>query len=486
VRVVSSGDTPDLSRQAAYHAVVSTDAEQGEVSGRELDERLIRAAREHRDDLKRDLSMCALERFGPAYTARIDRITSAAGLRLVILLLVHHPIRVTAATVRKFRLFAGDIEAVIAESLEQAVFGDDGGAPADGLAARIGAWWRRRRPGAVEVKAELDEASLPGSATTSEEKTPWDRIAAVLAAVGTGIGVLGFVTFVGGAIEMGRFHAAGLPEEAALSVVPASDLVVVGAVALVPAIVIGLLACAFFLFFGHVGHEREKRTRDPNRRRWPERHPAVTRAIAVAVLVIAFELVSAVFAFSDITLRAGPFAYVVAAVAGIVIAALATTVALRSGGLLSLATTLFVSLSLFLVLMEFIHAYTTPMLRGAAVVRQNDTAMIGYFISENSDRVYLARLDTQPLAHDEIRTETARLIGIDKDQISDLAVGPPKTELRDALIQARRLAAELCALEPQARQAHSGGVPRGMEACWSGPRRAVLVPSDSSHAIASG
>ena len=45
---------------------------------------------------------------------------------------------------------------------------------------------------------------------------------------------------------------------------------------------------------------------------------------------------------------------------------------------------------------------------------------------------------------------TSRLIGIDKDQISDLEAGAPKVDLVDAVGQAKELAIELCRLEPGA------------------------------------
>ncbi|MEA2299616.1 MAG: hypothetical protein QOE44_151, partial [Solirubrobacteraceae bacterium] len=69
-----------------------------------------------------------------------------------------------------------------------------------------------------------------------------DLVLKVLGAVGTGIGILGFVTFFGGAILWLRAKAAGLPANEAVAVVPKGVLVATGASFLVPAVLLALLA----------------------------------------------------------------------------------------------------------------------------------------------------------------------------------------------------------------------------------------------------
>jgi len=66
----------------------------------------------------------------------------------------------------------------------------------------------------------------------------------ILTAIGTGIGAIGFVIFFGGFILWGRFAAAGLPAEEAVSHVPHDDLVATGASFLVPAILAAFAAAA--------------------------------------------------------------------------------------------------------------------------------------------------------------------------------------------------------------------------------------------------
>ena len=60
------------------------------------------------------------------------------------------------------------------------------------------------------------------------------RVAPILGAIGTGVGVIGFVTFIGGVTVYARLRAAGFPAAPALGIFPSQDLVVIGAQTLVP------------------------------------------------------------------------------------------------------------------------------------------------------------------------------------------------------------------------------------------------------------
>lgn len=63
-----------------------------------------------------------------------------------------------------------------------------------------------------------------------------------LGAVGAGVGVLGFVTFFGGAIVWLRAEGAGLPPEESVAAVPRSELITTGASYIVPAVLIAVAA----------------------------------------------------------------------------------------------------------------------------------------------------------------------------------------------------------------------------------------------------
>lgn len=82
-----------------------------------------------------------------------------------------------------------------------------------------------------------------------EESNPLDLVLKVLGAVGTSLGILGFVTFFGAAIIWVRADKAELPATEAVAVVPRSVLVITGATFLLPAALIaaGVVAVVFLI-----------------------------------------------------------------------------------------------------------------------------------------------------------------------------------------------------------------------------------------------
>lgn len=109
---------------------------------------------------------------------------------------------------------------------------------------------------------------MTGREVTGSEEKPakkedsfWTVIAPVLAAVGTGIGVLGFVIFFGGFIAWSKFKAAGLPANEAVARIPRNDLVVTGASFLVPAVLAALAAVTVATIFWGVLIDNPRRRR---------------------------------------------------------------------------------------------------------------------------------------------------------------------------------------------------------------------------------
>jgi hypothetical protein len=82
----------------------------------------------------------------------------------------------------------------------------------------------------------------------------------VLGVIGTGIGVLGFVTFFGGAIIWVRADKAGLPATEAVAAIPRSVLVTTGATFLFPAFLIAaaVVAVVFLVYLGFFGWRQRK------------------------------------------------------------------------------------------------------------------------------------------------------------------------------------------------------------------------------------
>jgi hypothetical protein len=92
----------------------------------------------------------------------------------------------------------------------------------------------------------IPAAAGPGA---KQESSPTDIVLKVLGAIGTGIGILGFVTFFGGAIIWVRADKAELPATEAVAVVPRSVLITTGATFLFPALLIaaGVVAVIFLV-----------------------------------------------------------------------------------------------------------------------------------------------------------------------------------------------------------------------------------------------
>jgi hypothetical protein len=90
-----------------------------------------------------------------------------------------------------------------------------------------------------------------------EESSPTDVVLRVLGAIGTGIGILGFVTFFGGAILWVRADKAELPATEAVAAIPRNVLISTGAQFLFPALLyaVGLVTLVFLVYFGFKAFE---------------------------------------------------------------------------------------------------------------------------------------------------------------------------------------------------------------------------------------
>lgn len=289
----------------------------------------------------------------------------------------------------------------------------------------------------VHVSAFSESTAAPG--IPGEGVSGWGNVAPVLGAIATGIGVLGFVTFVGGLIVFARLEAAGFPAEPALGIFPSQDLVVIGAQTLIPQVVWGLaVVIAFVLLYAllrvavkRVSHEEAALING---------QATLLGAIGM-FLFLALALVVGLLPWWDELSASQRRTAVIGIGVG---AALAAAIASFTTRFLYLASTSFLLVAVFLGVVAFWRAGNEEHVRGAAVVRQNTKAVVGIFIAEGSGRVYLARVD-MPGAE----ARNPRLVGITKSQITDIAIGPGKPQ-RDALVEADQLARELCELEPKA------------------------------------
>lgn len=422
--------------QAAYEVVIDSPVGASRSDDRPADWQVLGVLEELRPGIADELTKRAIQRFGPGHHVVVTHGWTGGSVHTLALLAVRYSVRAVVGAVDELRRFAGEIEVVIAEALE------------------------RESTVSFQVVAEVDEQSLPAPEPASEEKDGWDRIAPVLAAIGTGIGVLGFVTFVGGAINWARFQAAGLPQEQALSVIPTQDLIVVGARTLVPAITWGLLACAFYGLISALLGTRAQRASSPKSLQLAEAHGPTVRAAFLAFMVLGFEIGVSI---TDLT-SLSPWRAIVLIGVGLMAPLLTFVIAKRSERFLYLAPTIFLALSVFLGVAAYVRALDIPELRPAAIVRENQKALFGFFVAESSSRVYLARLDPGELREGKVNRKSARLIGIAKDEISSIEVGSPKPPAA-AVRQADALAEELCREEIP--RPVNKEVPKRIQRCWS-------------------
>jgi len=302
----------------------------------------------------------------------------------------------------------------------------------------------------------------PDATEGTAPRGQWEVVASVLAAIGTGIGALGFVTFVGGTILWARFHGAGFAEEAVLSIVPSQDLIVIGAGALTPAVGIAFLALAILFLV-------ETLFGTPSRWAFDAFSPR-GRALFLALYVIAAEVVVFI-----VTVRPpSGLDIAIFAVAGVCQALLVGAIAYQQNSFPAFGAATFLSVGLFLGAAIFAAEIKGKQVRAAAFVRKDHMAGFGFFVAEGPNRVFLGRLEIRS-SGDLYAARHPRLIAVTKAEITDLAIGPPEHPTV-ALVTGRRLAYELCRIKappaPNAKPNRQEGAAYSFN-CWLPPRRAT-------------
>jgi hypothetical protein len=415
-------DPGGLELHAAYDVLVRIPSWEYE-SGEEADTRLYGLLSEYRRIIEQRLSLAAAERFGTDWAATVLSIEPGGSVRLTIALL-GPPVRLGARLRDQFRRFVRDVEMALLEFIADVT-----------------------NRGDVEIVVDLEElgpSSTPATAaagTPPLAASPWDRVGPFLGALASGIGLVGFVTFVGGAIEWARFDGVGLPAEEALSVVPTANLLVIGARTVVFAAGLALFAVGLLYLFRKLLGPRDERFGERGKE-LVEAHGDTVRGLIMGGAVFVAEVVAFVVVLGEASFKQ---CLLFAALGGF-LALVTLAIATETNRFLYLAATVFVALSVFLGGTRFADALNASEVRAAAVVRQNKKATVGFFIAESASRVYLGRIplktrDGAPT--NEIDEGSQRIIAIDRAQVTDLAIGPPK-EPRAALAQARSLADELC------------------------------------------
>lgn len=290
---------------------------------------------------------------------------------------------------------------------------------------------------AKDLRGSPPEAPLCASSRPTDGPT----LVTVAAAVASGLGVLGFVTFAGGVVLWSRFKEMGVPADHALSLVPKSELVATGAEFLVPAVLLSaLIVAAVFLISGLIDRLTDG---------WPPTKWLVAPALlGLTELGFAIALLVTTVPFWAFVLLVG-----VAALGAFVVSVSAH---------LSFAIFALVS---FLAVGTFAIARTyertshdlevLPMAYSRSQPGEAPRVELGYFVAETSDRIVFASVpqDVQNELREFPRSET-----------DDLEVGglahPAQAEKKAARF-AYNLCERIAHLKPASTQSHPTPVCRG-------------------------
>jgi hypothetical protein len=259
---------------------------------------------------------------------------------------------------------------------------------------------------------------------------------AVLSAIAAGVGGLAFFTFVGGAITVARFRGAGLSGTKAVALVPKSDLLAVGAQALLLPTVIALIALAGFVPLAQ--------------------HPWLRR---VALVILGIGSLVALWAFTPYT----PYWWIhttdifaallaIAVAGGFAVDHLAKNSESRRPAQLGAprrrasrspaAVLLFLVVSLVVAVASYGVAYARPSVHAMAVLRSDGLPLCGVYVGESAHEVWVGEIkrdDTHP--YRGIRA-SGYVAEVPRETVVALAIGS-SLPIRQALQQMPRLLVEL-------------------------------------------
>jgi hypothetical protein len=301
-----------------------------------------------------------------------------------------------------------------------------------------------------------------------------DAVGVVLAAIGGGIGILGFVAFFGGAILWVRMDEVGVPANEAIATVPRSVLVTTGAGFLVPSVLLAIVLLGLlYMAIRGIGRlierlllRQQKKElnkaktaagRDPDnagraddvakakekverrrgrKKRRIERLGKTLRFAAVALSLMIAAAPGVLLSTSTVGLGIRQIVLLVVAW-GFLTAICTVILASKDFAWFSLA--IVVSVGLLNGFITYSRTKNDPKVEPAAVLRSNGAPVFGYFVAQTSDRIYLATwLPTGPL----------RLDAIPREEVTDMAVGNA-IRRGPARIRARRLARQMCVVARQ-------------------------------------
>jgi hypothetical protein len=266
-----------------------------------------------------------------------------------------------------------------------------------------------------------------------------------LGAIASSLGVLGFLTFVGGAVTVGRLRGIGLSGTTGVAITPRAELLSNGADQLFAPLVICLLVTATIAGIFAAGLQ------SPLVRR-------LTLGAAVLIGIVAFwRQVGNPFQHHEslgIILRDNRTDAFLGATLVAILGAVAASIIWKRGQdrsqvgdagkarpLILLSATIFVSGAVWAAFETYAYQEANPKIRPGALVRgPKDAGLAGYYVGKDSDYIYLGIV--QDPGPDRLHGGrlTAHLVAVRKDEVTGLAVGPTVCRPRADLIAPKMLA----------------------------------------------
>jgi hypothetical protein len=258
----------------------------------------------------------------------------------------------------------------------------------------------------------------------------------VVGASVAGIGTLGFVTGVGGAVTYVRFGRAGLAAEQAVAVQPKAVLLTLGAEALVPLGVVIVFGIALFFLVdkswraasGMLMPARVRRMRST-------RTIAVTSGLSGGVGALIYYVLAVKFSFNS-----GSLWVIVDIVVAVVFWMVLAT---RIHSFPARAAALALLLGLLATAIGLSRTYSAPKVRGAAVVLAKSGKVVsGLYVAETSELVYLGEVTPSSTDHDLPQRGSGSILALDRSAVSTIVLGSNEglsTALKDAQLMAGAL-----------------------------------------------
>jgi len=261
----------------------------------------------------------------------------------------------------------------------------------------------------------------------------------VVGASVAGIGTLGFVTGIGGAVTYVRFGRAGLAAEQAVAVQPKAVLLTLGAEALVPLGVVIVFGIALFFLVDRswrmagsmIAPERVRTMRSAQT-------IAVSSGLSGGVGALIYYVLAVKFSFNT-----GSIWVVVDIVVAVVFWMVLAT---RIDGFPARAAALAILLALLATAIGLSRTYSAPKVRGAAVVLGKSGKVVsGLFVAETRELVYLGEVTPSSADGNLPRRNSGSILALDRAEVTTLVLGSNQglsTALKDAQAMAGALQRE--------------------------------------------